>query len=634
MKIPLCAFGLTMMFTSAAGAAERGTVVVPPVLPVGDFAKTFAISGVVVSPDGRTLAYQAGLDKDWMMILRDWDTGKTHNIGSGAAPTTPVWLNGERVLYGTGTSVDRDGRNSGPGPNPGTVLFARFKGAQKDDVLALTYDAPVMGRYQPAFLIRHFRVQRFRTRLGGSILEVQNPGRVTGWLTDGDGVVKIGVEDDGLRTRMLHRTAENAPWSVPAGLDFARDKVRARGLSADGRTLYATLPSESGRWALHSYDLEKQQVGELLLGHDLYDIDPHLILAPATREVLGANWLAEKARTFWFHAGMAEVQRAVDQARPGMINSVTSLSDDLQRMVILSWSARDPGTYFQFDLAKKELKPLFPLRPWVRPEQMAEVFPASYQSRDGLIIRGYLTIPAGREAKRLPLVVRPASNPWSRVAPDYDADVQFLANRGYAVLEINARGSFGYGQEFHEKGKRRIGREVQQDIADGARWAIEQGIADPARLAIMGEAFGGYSALIGVVQNPGLYRCAISIDGVADWPAQLAYLARLDASGYPRTKDYYGDPQADAAELADISPINHIGEIGSPLLLVYGNVEFSPRESARAFARALAKANKPHEFVAKFDEIEGFNMPKPRAELLGRIERFLAQHMAPPATQK
>ena len=195
---------------------------------------------------------------------------------------------------------------------------------------------------------------------------------------------------------------------------------------------------------------------------------------------------------------------------------------------------------------------------------------------------------------------------------------------GFAISALYALGATGFTLIFGVSG-----------VLNLAHGAIMVGAAVAAFAATSELHLGPYpSALIGVVQNPGLYRCAISIDGVADWPAQLAYLARLDASGYARTKDYYGDPQADAAELADISPINHIGEIGSPLLLVYGNVEFSPRESARAFAKALAKANKPHEFVAKFDEIEGFNLPKPRAELLGRIERFLAQHMAPTATQK
>ena len=625
MRLSFLAVGLGLMTAAAQGAGENKAA--PAVLPVADFAKTFAISGVALSPDGRTLAYQVGLDKDWMLILRDWDTGKTRDIGPGAAPSTPVWIHGERVLYGRGASVDRDGRNVGAGPAPNRVIFTRYPEAQKDDVLAVMNDRPVIGAYRPVVLQRFPHVQRFHTRIGGSTRDLENPGQVIGWLTDGVGRVKIGIEDDGLRTRVLHRSAETAPWRVPAGLDFAQDKVRVHGLSPDGRTLYVTVPGESGRWELRGYDLEQQQMGELLLGHDLFDIVPQLILAPRTRELLGVVWQADWPRTFWLHAGMVEVQRAIDQALPGLINRVTSLSDDLQRMVILSTSGRDPGTYYQFDLAKKELKPLFPVRPWVRPAQMAEVFPASFYARDGQTIHGYLTIPAGREPKGLPLVVLGNDTPWTRAILHFDDDAQFLANRGYAVLRINARGSSGYGQDFYEKGKRHIGREVQQDITDGTRWAIAQGIADPARIAIMGENFGGYSAVIGVAQNPGLYRCAIGIDAVVDWPAQLAYTALIDEGGYVRAKDQLGDPQADAKELADISPSQHVAKISAPLLLIYGNSNQVSREAARAFETALKRANRPYEFVAKFEEIDGLHMPQQRAEVLAKIETFLARHL-------
>lgn len=631
MKHAFCAIGFALgNFLTAAAQDRVVTAVPPPLLPIADFAKTFAISEVAISPDGRTLAYQAGLDKEWMLFLRDWDTGKTRSIGPGAGPSDPVWINGERVLYGNGASVDRDGKNSTPnGPAPRNVIFHRFSGDQHEDVLAIGSDRPVMGRYQPIFVISHFHVAQHHTRQGSLTRVIENPGGVTGWLVDGSGIVKIGVEDDGVRRRVLHRTAANEPWRVPTGLDFAQDKVRAHWLNGDGKTLYVTLPSETGRWALHSYDLEKQQVGELLLSHDLFDIVPRPVLGPATQELLGVHWVGEKPRTFWFHSGLAEIQRALDQALPGMVNTITSLSDDLQRMVVRSASARDPGTFYQFDGAKKALKPLFPVRPWVKPAQSAEVFPASFKSRDALTINGYLTIPAGREAKLLPLVVRANPDAWRRATWGYDADVQFLANRGYAVLEINARGSQGYGQDFYEKGKRRIGREVQQDITDGVRWAIERGIADPARVAIMGEHFGGYSALCGIVQNPGLYRCAISIDGVVDWPAQLAYLEKIDAAQFPHHKDRFGDSQTAATELAEISPINHVADIGAPLLLIHGHSNFVSREAARAFVSALAKAKKPHEVLDKFDEIDGVHMPKPRAEMLAKIEKFLAQNMGP-----
>jgi dipeptidyl aminopeptidase/acylaminoacyl peptidase len=614
---------------SATAHAADARAVVPALLPVADFAKTNEVAGVALSPDGRTLAYQIGQDKDWILILRDWETGKVQKIGRGAAPSLPVWLNDRRVLYGRGTSVDRDGGDIvAGGPDPGAVLFSRFAGSDGDQVLSLGRDAPVMGRYQPVFIVRRTHVERFNTRLGRMVREADNPGGFVHWMTDAQGAVKIGIEDDGFNTRVLHRRGDKEPWRVPAGLDFSRNKVRAHALSGDGRTLYVTLPGETGRWGLHGYELEKQQVGELLLGHDLYDVAGGVILAPRTRELLGMHWQRETLRTFWFHADLAEVQRAVDRARPNMINTVVSLSDDLRRLVIFSRSARDPGRYFQFDRAKNELKPILALRPWVRPEQSAEMFPASFKSRDGLTLHGYLTVPAGREAKGLALVVLAKPELSARASWGYDGDVQFLANRGYAVLQVNVRGSAGYGRDFQERGWGRVGREVQADIADGARWAIAQGIADPARLAIMGEGLGGYAALIGVVQNPGLYRCAISLDGTVDWVAQLENWARLDATVVASLNQVYGDPKAAATELAAISPMNQIEKIGAPLLLINGPETTNSREAARTFAAALKRAGKPHEVLARFDDFDGLHQPKLRTEILGRVEAFLAQHMA------
>jgi dipeptidyl aminopeptidase/acylaminoacyl peptidase len=202
-----------------------------------------------------------------------------------------------------------------------------------------------------------------------------------------------------------------------------------------------------------------------------------------------------------------------------------------------------------------------------------------------------------------------------------------LANRGYAVLNINPRGSIGYGEEFHRGGWRRIGHEVQRDIADGTRWAINEGIADARRIAILGEGEGGYCALMNVAQNPGLFRAAVSIDGVTDWPAQLRHLGKLNPSLLSHMKDRVGDPVADVAELKTISPIRNVDRFDAPVLAINGNGEPVPREAARAFHGALKEAKLPHEIVAKFEQADGLGMPKVRAEMFSAIEAFLAKHL-------
>jgi dipeptidyl aminopeptidase/acylaminoacyl peptidase len=608
-------------------AAER----MPTPQPVREYAREHEVTGVSLSPDGRTLAYQVGEDRTWVLQFRDWDSGKVTTVNAGAAPGVPLWLGPDRVLYGRGASVDRTGRNAAlNGPAPGTVLFHRFAGARSDEVLAQAHELPVPGAYQEHYIPRYSHVDRVNTRLGRSIREVENPGQIVLWLADGRGAVAVGVRDDGIRHAVVRQTEPAGAWTPLAGLEDILYRVRVHGLSGDGRTLWLTRPDEKGRWALYAYDVAKQAFAELLLAHDYFDILPNLVVSPRDRELLGVRWLADKPGTFWWHGELAGVQQALDKALPGTVNHIVSLSDDLQRMVVLAVSARNPGVYFQFDRAKVELKPLFAVRPWVDPARTAECHPVSFATRDGLTVHGYLTIPAGREAKQLPLVVRPNAEFSARAFWGHDVFNQFLASRGYAMLQINARGSSGYGDDFYRRGRRRVGREVQADIADGAKWAIAQGIADPQRIAIVGENEGGYSALMNVAQNPGLYRAAVSIDGIVDWPRQLEHVGGLHPALLARAKEMIGDPDADRAELSDTSPSRHVDRIEAPVLLINGNSGTTSREAARAFAAALRQTKRPHEIVAKFDDLEGLLVPRQRAEVLARIESFLGKHLAVP----
>jgi dipeptidyl aminopeptidase/acylaminoacyl peptidase len=307
------------------------------------------------------------------------------------------------------------------------------------------------------------------------------------------------------------------------------------------------------------------------------------------------------------------------------------MSDDLKKLVVFSWSAKDPGSYYIFDLEKKQLKPLFATCPWIKPEQMADVYPISYKSRDGLVIHGYLTVPAGQEPKNLPMVVFPHGGPFSRDIWEFDRDTQFLASRGYAVLQMNYRGSPGYGEDFYVKGQRHIGRELQDDITDGTKWAIAQGIADPHRIAIMGWSFGGYSALMGAIREPNLYRCAIDLSGVTDWVALLKYQRTVtEGFGDDENAEMIGDPIKDAADLADISPVNHADKIAVPLLLVYSKDDrVVPFEQARLMKAALDSAHRSCELITKRNEGHGFYKYDHRLELYQQIDKFLAANMTP-----
>jgi dipeptidyl aminopeptidase/acylaminoacyl peptidase len=586
-------------------------------LPVEDYLDIPVVSGFAVSGDGKALAFQLTQSKNQLFVINDWETGSIlASDKKKATVTLPIWINDDMASNGY-VVLHRNGKRS---ERLNHYLMARLAGDRGDEGVYGSGSLQVPGA----------SLNRANTRTEKRLEVTEFPENTIDYFVDASGALRAVVQENksGTEAHILYRANPESGWRIPAGLESLKnDKVNPFWVSGDGKLLYLARQTPDGTRGMYTYDLEQQQFKELVLGHTKYDVTYRMeaVLTPRTREVLGFYYVTDKMRAIWFDERMAAVQAALDKALPNRVNKVTSLSDNLQRMVILSASASDPGTYYQFDREKVELKPLMARLPWIVPEKMAEVRMISYPARDGLMIHGYLTLPPEREPRDLPLVVLPHPYLTGRTEWEYDSTVQFLANRGYAVLQMNFRGSSGYGEAFSRKGFHRIGAEVQDDITDGARWVIDQGIADPHRLAIMGAQFGGYSALMGAMLDPQIYRCAISISGITNWQIKKKNVANLELF-----KERYGDPEADAAELARVSPVNNVEKINIPLLLIYdaGQDEYKElRESFTAFTKGLKKAGKSYEILDYHNEYASIYLPKERIELLNRIEKFLQIHL-------
>jgi dipeptidyl aminopeptidase/acylaminoacyl peptidase len=295
-------------------------------------------------------------------------------------------------------------------------------------------------------------------------------------------------------------------------------------------------------------------------------------------------------------------------------------------------SSTEPGTYYLFDSEKHQLTPIDYARSGLEPEQMAPVRRIEYQARDGVTIHGLLTVPRGLEAKSLPAVLLPHGGPLAHDSLQFDWIAQFLANRGYVVLQPNFRGSSGYGIAFERAGDRQWGRSMQDDVTDGAQWLIQQGIADATRMAIVGGSYGGYAALMGAVKTPDLFRCAVSLNGVSD----LVALLTSDTGGF---KDeliarHIGDPSADRDMLEAVSPIRQIDKIKVPVLLLHAkdDLRVDPDQSRRMLD-ALQKAGKPSKFVAIESGEHWLLNEAGRTQFLTALEEFLAANMEPLKTQ-
>ena len=667
-------FGFAALTGSALSVSASVSTAGP--VPIESFAKQQAVFHPTISHDGLYLTYSVLADayyRDFAVAIafRNLVTGKINAVPSGTYEVAfnPRWVANDRIVYGDLSGIDRDGKNyaglngfalfaGGSGLhaaaddtriNTGEIIFRRFTGNKEGNILMLLYDD---SRQDAKSGWSYPDVINMNTRRSLNIMNItpalKNPGKVVGWLADNNGVVRVGVEHDQGYSKAIFRESENAPWHTLPGLDHVKPTLGLQGISADDHTLYVSIPAPSGTWGVYAYDLQKQQLGDLIAGHDHYDIlrngvrvDGHsidqIVFAPKTREILGIQYITDVPKVVWFDPTLAAIQVALDHGRPSRVNSIVDMSDDLKKFVVLSWGANDPGTYYLFDLDKKKLQPLFAIMPWIKPEQMAEVYPISYKSRDGLVIHGYLTVPPGKEPKNLPMVVLPYDGPLGRSSWGFNRDAQFLASRGYTVLQMNYRGSCGYGEEFLEKGLGHIGRELQDDITDGTRWAIAQGICDPHRIAILGSGnFGGYCALMGLIREPDLYRCGIDLAGITNWRSiaknhqdVLEYNSAMFIFGQREVVDLLGDDGKDDMSLSVISPVVYVDQIRAPLLLVFNKDDLSQTYKQTRFLRdALDKAHKHYE-TAKYKGEPDALLFDDRVDLYNKIDQFLAANMTP-----
>lgn len=665
MSLRLVCHGLFATFAWAALGPGPGTAA--PV-PVEKFTEGPAFTRARLSPDGDFLAYIDDSEGDPWLKIADLGSKQVSRVNPGKTrdglrKEVPAfqWISDRRISFlttvwdgdfFTGVSaVDCDGDHwkaySGPDADPNstnplvaTKIIHAF-GDRDQSVLMLD-----RGSNEGRDLL-YTDVIKVSTRSGAYQTLVKNPGDVVGWVVDRQGVVRLGVTRKAARFGAVYRESAEAPWRKLPLFDESLGKISPLGFDFDGKRLVVAATSERKRRAVYFYDPEKGELGELIAAHDHYDIIPESgapsidgvsLAAPISSElagtVVGVRYLTDGPRVTWFKPTLAAIQALVDKVLPKTVNLITSRSRDEKRMLILSFSDRDPGRYYLLDLRPE--KPALSLVgarvPDFPVDQMAPMFPIRYPARDGEAIHGYLTLPPGEKQKGLSLVVVPHGGPNVRDVWGYDPLVQFLASRGYAVLQMDYRGSPGYGTAFYDRGKREIGRGMQTDLEDGTRWAIAQGIADPARIAIVGGSYGDYSALYALGHSPGLYRCGVSIAGVTDW-ADITRGRKGEEYKFAflHFKEWIGDPKLDAAFLASISPVNFAEKITAPVLLVQGKADRTvPPKQARLMADALARAGHQPQLLSFAEEGHSFKKAKNRTKLFREIELFLAKNLASP----
>ena len=451
---------------------------------------------------------------------------------------------------------------------------------------------------------------------------------IQSWMTDRQGEVRFASGVDARGAKGITRTKKRVHYYRPADGDFAdfrkteiyQQGYRPVSFAENPDHLYMSGTGQYGTRSFIKYDLREKKVIETLFDHESYDAY-YRLYDPIDDRLIGIRFIDERPKAAIFDPTWAKRYRTINRALAGTNNRIVSSNSARTLHLILSSSDQEPGIYYAYDEKAKKIDPLMVRYAGIEPDQMAPMKMISYESRDGLAISAVLTLPLGSDGTNLPTVVMPHGGPNRRDWISFDYWVQFLASRGYAVLQPNFRGSYGFGQAFKEAGYEQWGLKMQDDVTDGTRWLIDQGIADPKRICIVGGSYGGYAALMGVVKEPDLYACAISLNGVTNIPRLMA-LANNFIGGA------LGTEYINQKGRKEVSPEFHAKSILAPVLLIAAkddrNVDY---KQSKGMASALKRAKKKYKYVEMKSGDHSLTTEKSRERFLSEMEAFLAEHI-------
>jgi len=620
---------VVLLSLNGLAKAEESTTYPVRLIPMRDFFKNPEKSGFQLSPDGVHLS--------WLQPWRNRMNIHVQRIGSAEVIRITdaterdiysyYWLNNERIGFiqdkggdenFRAYAVDVDGSDF-KDLTPFENVRVRFIDDLEDDddhiLIGLNKRNP-----------RIHDVYRLNVNTGKLKLIAENPGNVAGWSTDNDGQLRIAVTSDGVNSSVLYRSTEKDPWKLLVTTSF-KDSFYPLYFTPDNRLMYVGSNLQRDKTAVYRYDPETAETLDLIFEHPEVDVY-RLMQSPRTKKITGISYTTDKSHYHFFDEERKKLQDMVEAKLPGYEVSLADMSRDETRVLVRTYSDKSLGAYYYLDRPTGVFQKLVDVSPWIKEEEMADMQPISYTSRDGLTIHGYLTIPRGMDHKKLPVVVNPHGGPWARDHWGFNQQVQFMANRGYAVLQMNFRGSTGYGRSFWTASFKQWGRRMQDDITDGVLWLIKQGTADPERIGIFGASYGGYAVLAGLVYTPSLYACGVDYVGVSNIFTLLDTLPPYWELGRKKMYEMIGHPETEKALLKAASPVFHVHRIKAPLFVAQGaNDPRVKKAESDQIVAALKSRGIDVPYMVKDNEGHGFSNEENRFDFWRAMEKFLAKHL-------
>ena len=602
-------------------------------IPLEDFFKNPEMSSFQLSPNGKHISYMKPWeDGDRMMnvYVKEINSEKEIRITSASERSLYgyFWINDSRIAYIQDKggdenihiyAVDIDGGND-IDLTPFDNIQARITDDLEDDpnfmLVALNQRNPQI-----------HDVYRLNVNSGDLEMIAENPGNISGWVTDNDGKLRLATTSDGVNTSLLYRENESDEFKSILTTNF-KETVAPLYFTFDNKELYVASNRGRDKAAIFKFDLNTAKEGKLIFENS--EVDVYGLMRSKKRKVItGVSYTTDKRQMQFFDEWRENLQATLEAKLKGVEVAISQFSKDETKAIVVTYSDRSRGTYYYYDINADKLVKLAELSPWLDENDMAEMQSISYKSRDGLIINGYLTLPKNyKKGDKLPIVVNPHGGPWARDNWGFDPQVQFLANRGYGVLQMNFRGSTGYGREFWEISFKQWGKTMQDDISDGVLWLIDEGIADPERIAIYGASYGGYATLAGLTFTPDLYACGVDYVGVSNIFTLLETLPPYWELGRQMMYEMIGDPETEQDLLKAASPLFHVDKIKAPLFVAQGaNDPRVKQAEADQIVEALQSRGIDVPYMLKEDEGHGFYNEENQFDFYREMEAFLSKHL-------
>ncbi|MEI7597010.1 MAG: prolyl oligopeptidase family serine peptidase [Bacteroidota bacterium] len=599
-----------------------------------DFFKKPEKSEFLISPDGKYISYLAPSENKMNIFVEEIATGKSENITKEKAFDVDkyYWANDKRIVYLLDKAgddvlslyaIDASGKRK--------KALSEVEGINNimiDNTTSNPMEIIIGNNSRENAVIDAYKVN---VETGEMTMIGQNTGKISKWITDHAGIVRLATESDGVSSSVLIRDNEAAPFRKLVTTDF-KESVEPLFFTFDNKNVYALSNIGRDKKALVIIDGATGKEKEVVYENQDYDVKT-VYFSEKLQKITSICFVSWKKEKFFFSPEAETIFNKLSADLKTEEINVMDYNAEENKFILKTSSDKSYGSYYFMDIASNEIKKIADASPWLEGKALSNMKAISYKSRDGYTIYGYLTMPNGPDTANLPVVVLPHANLNERDIWGYNSTVQFLASRGYAVFQPNYRGSVGYGKKFQQAGFKQFGLNIQNDITDGVNFLISSGIADKGRVAIMGESFGGNIALCGLSNPPGMYVCGIAQSGICDMTSYLNSIPSFWKSYRSMMFEMIGNPLNDVENLKLASPNQNVANIKVPLLFAQGGRDMMVKKVIVDKFIADIKANNVDvNYIIKFDEGHGFKKEQNIFDYYKAVEQFLAKYMVAPVS--